>query len=426
METQTIICGAGIAGIATAYYLSVKYGKKNIVLIDRLLPLSLTTSKSGENYRDYWPQACMTEFTTHSLDLMDELIAGEDGNIFEMHEIGYDFISANNADIFPSSYNDNIDMSDYLQRLVDKDELKIQKPYLDDSISQVVNVKRAGVLDVNALGTLMLAKAKKADVIFKQALIEDIKQNKDDDYIVTIKDEQQGATEQLQCSELILAAGPFIAKLAQMLDIDLPVENYLQHKFIIPDPKGAVPRDMPFSIYADNQYLNWTDEEKDMIAQDEEYAHLLAEYPPGLHIKPEGRNQIKLGWAFNRTAEDPQWETTTKAEFADIVIRGASRFIPALKQYIDNMPTPIVHFSGYYTRTKENWPIIGPLQTKGLYIVGALSGYGTMSGCSAGELCADYMNDAELPSYAKYFHPNRYNNEEVMEEIAAISSDGQL
>jgi hypothetical protein len=49
-----------------------------------------------------------------------------------------------------------------------------------------------------------------------------------------------------------------------------------------------------------------------------------------------------------------------------------------------------------------------------------------MSGCSAGELCADYMNDAELPSYAKYFHPNRYNNEEVMEEIAALSSDGQL
>ncbi|HIL98497.1 MAG TPA: FAD-dependent oxidoreductase, partial [Pseudomonadales bacterium] len=54
MENQTVICGAGLAGIATAYYLSVKYGQKDIVLLDRFLPMSFTTSKSGENYRNYW------------------------------------------------------------------------------------------------------------------------------------------------------------------------------------------------------------------------------------------------------------------------------------------------------------------------------------------------------------------------------------
>ena len=425
MKTQTIICGAGIAGIATAYYLSVKHNRKDIILIDRQLPMSLTTSKSGENYRDYWPQTCMTDFVTHSLDLMDELKEQTEDNVFEMHEIGYDFISATDADIFPSSYEDadgeNSSLK-YLDRITDKQVLTETKSYLDDSISQVVNVKRAGILDVNALGTLMLSKAKKAGVKFKQAMIEDIEQKSDSSFCLSV----ENSDEQLTCSELILAAGPFVADLAKMLGVDLAVENYLQHKFIIPDPLGAIPRDMPFSIYADSQYLNWTDEEKQMIAEDDDYKHLLAEYPPGLHIKPEGRNQIKLGWAFNRTAENAKWETTTKEEFADIVVRGASRFIPSLKQYIDNMPTPIVHFSGYYTRTKENWPLIGPLKPKGLYVVGALSGYGTMSACSAGELCSDYMNGSELPSYARYFHPDRYQDEHVMNEIDSISSDGQL
>ena len=86
----------------------------------------------------------------------------------------------------------------------------------------------------------------------------------------------------------------------------------------------------------------------------------------------------------------------------------------------------MVHISGYYTRTKENWPIIGPLGPEGLYAVGALSGYGTMSACSAGELCADYMNDATLPGYARYFHPRRYEDARIHREVDSISSDGQL
>ncbi|MCP4411414.1 MAG: FAD-binding oxidoreductase [Gammaproteobacteria bacterium] len=162
------------------------------------------------------------------------------------------------------------------------------------------------------------------------------------------------------------------------------------------------------------------------VTTEPEYAYLLDEFPAGLHIKPEGREQIKMGWAYNKKAEFASWEPHDNSEFADIVVRGASRFIPALEQYIDNVPTPIVHFSGYYTRTKENWPIIGPLEVDGLYAVGALSGYGTMSACAAGELCANFINQTSVPDYARYFHPKRYDDETIRVEIDTLSSDGQL
>jgi glycine/D-amino acid oxidase-like deaminating enzyme len=53
MATSIVICGVGIAGISTAYYLLNKYCKSKVVLVDKNQHLSFTTSKSGENYRDY-------------------------------------------------------------------------------------------------------------------------------------------------------------------------------------------------------------------------------------------------------------------------------------------------------------------------------------------------------------------------------------
>ena len=183
---------------------------------------------------------------------------------------------------------------------------------------------------------------------------------------------------------------------------------------------------MPFTICADPITLNWNEEETQMLSADPTYRWLLEELPPGLHIKPESKDHIKLGWAFNRHAEQPEWEIPDDIEFPDIVIRGASHFIPGLRPYVDVMPTPLVQFSGYYTRTEENLPLIGPLEIPGLYTVAGLSGFGTMTGCAAGELCALHMEHEDLPSYARHFHPDRYTDAEIMHEINASNSDGQL
>ncbi len=54
-STNVLICGAGIAGISAAYHLAVRHGVKDILLVDERAPLSLTSDKSTECYRNWWP-----------------------------------------------------------------------------------------------------------------------------------------------------------------------------------------------------------------------------------------------------------------------------------------------------------------------------------------------------------------------------------
>ena len=424
MENVNIaICGAGIAGIATAWSLAVKYHQKNIILIDKNQPMSLTTSKSGENFRDYWPQPCMTALTSHSIDLMQAL-ADDRGNTFEMRYSGYDFVSESEGrEIFPSEQLQDTDNADNLLRITGSDQIRASQEYLSDSIQQIVRFKQAGAIDVHALGSLLLSQARKAGVELCRAFIEDIEQVSEG-YRLSLCGLPDCTS--LNTKKLVLTPGPFINELAGMLGMSLPVESILQRKFIIPDIQKIIPRDMPFTIFADPQTLNWNDEEKELIGENPEYSWLLEEFPAGLHIKPEGASNIKLGWAYNREPEPPKWETSDDFHFPNITLRGASRFIPALAPYVDDPPTPIIQFSGYYTRTPENLPLIGPLELDGLFTVSALSGYGTMAACSAGELCADWMMESELPEYARYFHPDRYSDADLMAEINQIGSDGQL
>jgi len=417
------ICGAGIAGIATAYYLAVKYRRQQVVLIDKNQPMSLTTSKSGENFREYWPQPCMTEFTRHSVDLMKTL-ADDSDNAFEMRYSGYDFVSESiGREIFPSDHLADPEYADSLSRINGSQQIQATQTYLGSSIQQLVHISQAGAIDVHALGSLMLSKAKKAGVKFLKATVEAI-ESRPQGFRLGLS--VNGMHSSLDTEKLVLTPGPFINEMAGMLGITLTVESILQRKFIIPDVQNIIPRDMPFTIFADPQYLQWDDEERALIEESPEYAWLLDEFPAGLHIKPEGAGNIKLGWAYNRQPETPQWETSDDFDFPNITLRGASRFIPALKPYVDEPPTPIVQFSGYYTRTPENLPLIGPLREAGLFTVSALSGYGTMAACSAGELCADWMMGGDLPGYARYFHPDRYSDSALMAEINQAGSDGQL
>jgi len=75
MNADVVICGAGIAGVATAYQLAVRQGMKNIVIVDPLPPLSMTSDKSTECYRNWWPGPgdAMVQLMNRSIDIMEEL-----------------------------------------------------------------------------------------------------------------------------------------------------------------------------------------------------------------------------------------------------------------------------------------------------------------------------------------------------------------
>src|SRR4029453_13973620 len=97
---EVVICGAGIAGIAAAYHLAVRRGVRGIVLIDERPPLSLTSDKSTECYRNWWPGPGddMVALMNRSIDLLEEL-ARESGNAFRMNRRGYLFATADPAQV---------------------------------------------------------------------------------------------------------------------------------------------------------------------------------------------------------------------------------------------------------------------------------------------------------------------------------------
>ena len=111
--------------------------------------------------------------------------------------------------------------------------------------------------------------------------------------------------------------------------------------------------------------------------------------------------------------------------YYEIVLRGLSRMIPGLQGYFDRLPQPTVD-GGYYAKTRENRPLIGPLPVQGAYIIGALSGFGIMAACAAGELLAAHITRDELPSYAHWFLLERYENPEYQTLLENWDESGQL
>jgi glycine/D-amino acid oxidase-like deaminating enzyme len=92
---EIVICGAGVAGIATAYHLAVRQGIKKIIIVDERHPLSLTSDKSSECYRNWWPGPGdeMVRLMNRSIDLLEDL-AAESDNFFDMNRRGYVFLTA--------------------------------------------------------------------------------------------------------------------------------------------------------------------------------------------------------------------------------------------------------------------------------------------------------------------------------------------
>ena len=81
---------------------------------------------------------------------------------------------------------------------------------------------------------------------------------------------------------------------------------------------------------------------------------------------------------------------------------------------------------GYYTKTVENRPLIGPLPIPGAYVIGALSGFGVMAACAAGELLAAHVTKSELPEYANAFLLDRYMDPIYSSKLDSWEETGQL
>ncbi|MGY8707866.1 FAD-dependent oxidoreductase [Bradyrhizobium sp. 18BD] len=94
-DVEILVIGAGMAGLATAYYLAVEHRRSRLLIVDEGQPMALTSAQSGENYRNWWPHPTMAAFTDHSTDLMEDIARRTDNRI-HMTRRGYLLVTRDN------------------------------------------------------------------------------------------------------------------------------------------------------------------------------------------------------------------------------------------------------------------------------------------------------------------------------------------
>lgn len=446
---DVLICGAGIVGVAAAHFLS-QAGFRRILLIDERPPLSFTSDRSTECYRNWWPDPEMLSLMNRSIDLM-EMLAEESGNVFHLNRRGYLYVTADESKVgdlksasirtsslgagplrihssesssyrpapgegFPNS-PDGADL------LLGSDLILRHFPYLTEHAVAALHVRRAGWLSAQQLGMLLLEAARRGGVRFESARVTgvDVTNNR----VIGVR---LGSGERIDCPIFINAAGPYLKHVGSLLGVDLPVHTELHLKAAIRDPLGVVGRDAPLLIWNDTQLLPWETDEREALLEDEATRWMTDTFPSGVHTRPEGSGEsqtILMLWEYQTKKMDPLWPPPMDEGYPEIALRGLAAMLPRMREYFTRMPRPQLD-GGYYTKTPENRPLIGPVGVDGAYVAGAVSGYGIMSACGVGDLIARHVTGGPLPPCAAAFDPARYDDPEYQKKLEGWGESGQL
>jgi glycine/D-amino acid oxidase-like deaminating enzyme len=444
---DVVICGAGISGVSAAYFLS-KAGFKNILLVDPRPPLSFTSDKSTECYRNWWPDREMLALMNRSIDLLEEL-AEESGNVFHMNRRGYLYVTADEnkiedlisasyrtsslgagelrvhsagASSYPPAQPEGFQLSpEGADLLIGNALIRKYFPYLTESAVAALHARRAGWLSAQQLGMYLLETARRCDVHFKSAGVSGV--DVINGHVSSIR---LSSGELVDSPIFINAAGPLLKSVGNYLNIDLPVHTELHLKAAIKDSLGVVGRDAPLLIWNDEQILPWKEDERQALAEEDSTRWLTEAFPSGVHTRPEGAgDDILMLWEYQTKIMDPSDSPAMDDQYPEIALRGLAAMLPRMQDYFVRMPRPQLD-GGFYTRTRENRPLIGPMCVDGAFVIGALSGYGIMSACGAGDLLTAHVTGAALPSYASAFDLSRYQDPEYQKLLENWGESGQL
>ena len=221
--------------------------------------------------------------------------------------------------------------------------------------------------------------------------------------------------------------GPMQNELAQLIGVDLPIYAERHHKVSFADTPSAVPREAPMLIWLDAQHLPWSDEERAALAEDEEARWLLGRLSGG-RARPARTARTRRSLLFNYHGEavEPVFPLPEPPpHYAEIALRGMSTMVPALQAYARQAARPYVD-GGYYMRTRENRPLIGPVPVEGAYMSCGFSGFGVMASCARGELIARHITGGALPDYAPAFLLSRYQDADYRALLDTWGDGGQL
>ena len=459
-QAEVVICGAGIAGIATAHALAVTHGVRDVLLVDERAPLTLTSDKSTEAYRNWWPgpDDAMVQLVNRSIDLLEQW-SDSSNDRFGLNRRGYLYATrdADTAQRFVAdaqrateqgagavrTYRSVADAAMYQRSphrgfrgvpggadlFLDTDAIRQHFPWMHHDIIAVLHARRCGWFSGQQLGMYLLEEAKAAGVQLVRGRVERVRQASGvvEGVDVACTD---GTTMHIATPVFVNAAGPYAAQVGALAGADLPLFSEAHYKIAIEDSAGVIDRDTGLVILDDVQCLAWTDDERDELAADESTRWLTEPMPAGIHLRPEGYGASKtvlMLWDYHSAHRFsvPEFPMPDDALYPELVLRGMTSLAPGLAAYVERLPHAYVD-GGYYTKTAENRPLVGPSGVRGAYVCAAFSGFGLMAAPACGELLAAQIVGAPRPVYERAFLPTRYDDPAYVARLANWGSTGQL
>ena len=400
-STEVVIAGAGIAGVAAAYQLAVRAGMSRVVLVDPREPLTLTSSRGSEAYRNYWPgpDDTMARFMDRSIDLL-EAIDADSRQAFALNRRGYVFLTADPAE----AQRLRTDAGPTIEFLASGPDIRARYPFVTDRVVAMLHVRRAGYMNALALGRWLLERAVHHGVDLVRDEVTGLFAANG-----RFTGVQLGSGRRIDARSFILAAGPRLSEWADRLELDVPIVNELHGKISFEDEAGIVPRDAPMMIWNDAVELPG-----------------VGTFPAGVHLRPRGERSLLGIWTYDTRVEEPRDTPVFPPDYADIMLGGLAVMIPGLAACRGRNKGAAVD-GGYYCKTPDNRPLIGPTAIAGAYLLGALSGFGIMASQAGAELVAAHVLETPLPDYAAAFAPGRFDDPSYLRNLTVGDArQGQL
>ncbi len=456
-KAEVVICGAGIAGISVAYRLAVKHGMRNVVLVDERPPMTMTSDKSTEAYRNWWvgPDDAMVRLMDRSIDLLEALAESCDNRLL-MNRRGYLYATADAARAEAMRdeaqlaerygagelriHSGRITDPEYLLSpasgwrdqplgadfIVDDHLIRQAFPYLSQDVYAALHTRRCGWFSGQQLGMVQFEAAREAGVDLVAGRVTSI--DTTGGRVREVEVAAAGETLRIETPRVVIASGPMLALTAALLGLELPIFSELHLKVSIEDHLNVIPRDAPLLIWQDPQRIAWDDEEREALGASATTRPLLDELPAGVHLRPEGggsNRHLILLWPYHAEPVPETFPIGLPEHYAEVCVRGMAAMVPGFERYRGHLPQPFID-GGYYTKTRENRPLAGPLEVEGAFVHGALSGFGLMASSATAELVACHLTGAALPDYAAAFQLERYEDRDYLARLETWDDSSQL
>ena len=391
-SADVVVIGGGVVGCATAFF-GVRAGLRVVVLERRAALGTLTTAASTGAFRLQFDNPEEIAMAREGIELFDAFAdrTGLDGWDLGLRHGGYLFCSLTDATLDRSrslvERQATWGLADV--ELLTGDEARARWPWLSPEVRGARYRAGDGWLDVKRLTVGYATAASNATripgatpgggatFVTRAGVTEVLSAGGRVSGVGTTRGE-------VATDAVVVAAGPFTARVAAMAGVEIVLRPTRRQKMIIPE-FASVPRDAPMTIEEETA-AHWRPAMRGCLALFTESGTLPSE--------PHDPVPVDQDWAFGLLDPESSHALARVAPFwREAWAGGASRLHWFLQ-------------AGQYEYTPDRRPYLGRIGPVGLFLNGGYSGHGVMTGAAGSRLVVD-MLAGKAEQEANPFRPDR-------------------